>query len=72
MNAKVDGRSARGRPRFGWMDGVKRALNDRRMDMGEASEHARNTLILYYYQTQTFTSMEYNNYTIVGKRVNSL
>ena len=23
MNAKVDGRSARGRPRFGWMDGVK-------------------------------------------------
>ena len=31
MNAKVDGRSARGRPRFGWMDGVKRALNDRMM-----------------------------------------
>ena len=28
MNAKVDARSARG-----WMDGVKRALNDRRMDM---------------------------------------
>ena len=25
MNAKVDGKSARGRPRFGWMDGVKRA-----------------------------------------------
>ena len=23
MNAEVDGRSARGRPRFGWMDGVK-------------------------------------------------
>ena len=23
MNVKVDGRSARGRPRFGWMDGVK-------------------------------------------------
>ena len=23
MNAKVDGRSARGRPRFGWMDGVE-------------------------------------------------
>ena len=41
MNAKVDGRSARGRPRFGWMDGVKRALNDRRMDMREASERAR-------------------------------
>ena len=42
MNVKVDGRSARGRPRFGWMDGVKRALNDRRMDMREASERARN------------------------------
>ena len=42
MNAKVDGRSARGRPRFGWMDGVKRALNDRKMDVREASEHARD------------------------------
>ena len=42
MNAKVDGRSARGRPRFGWMDGVKRALNDKRMDAREASEHARD------------------------------
>ena len=42
MNAKVDGRSARGRPRFGWMDEVERALNDRRMDIREASEHARN------------------------------
>ena len=42
MNAKVDGRSARGRPRFGWIDGVKRALNDRRMDVREASECARD------------------------------
>ena len=42
MNAKVDGINARGRPRFGWMDEVKRALNDRRMDMREASERARN------------------------------
>ena len=42
MNAKVDGRSAKGRPRFGWMDGVKRALNGRRMDIREASERARN------------------------------
>ena len=42
MNAKVDGRSARGRRRFGWVDEVKRALNDRRMDIREASEHARN------------------------------
>ena len=32
----------RGRPRFGWMDGIKRALNDRRMDVREASERARN------------------------------
>ena len=42
MNAKVDGRSARGRPRFAWIDGVKRPLNDRRMDVKEASERARN------------------------------
>ena len=42
MNVKVDGRSARGRPRFGWMDGVKSALNDRRIDMREASERVRN------------------------------
>ena len=42
MNAKVDGRSATGRPRFESMDGVKRALNDKRMDMREASERARN------------------------------
>ena len=42
MNAKVNGRSARGRPRFGWMDGVKRALNDRGTDVREASERARN------------------------------
>ena len=41
LNDKVDGRSARGRPRFVWMDGVKRALNDRGMDVREASERAR-------------------------------
>ena len=42
MNAKVDRRSARGRPKFGWMDGVNRALNGRRMDIREASERSRN------------------------------
>ena len=42
MNTKVDGRSARGKPRFGWMDRIKRALNDRRMDVREASECASN------------------------------
>ena len=42
MNANVDGRSTRGRPRFGWMDGVKRALNDRRMEVREASVCARD------------------------------
>ena len=42
MNEKVSGRSARGRLRFGWMDGEKRALDDRRMDVREASERARN------------------------------
>ena len=42
MNAKVDGRSMRGRPRIGWMDGVRRALRDRRMDVRKARERARN------------------------------
>ena len=42
MNGKVDGKSARGRPKFVWKDGVKRALNDRRMDMREVSERANN------------------------------
>ena len=42
INTKVDGRSARGRTRLWWMDGVKRALNDRRMAIREASECARN------------------------------
>ena len=42
MNAKVDGRGARVRPRFGWMDGVKKALVDRRMDVREARERARD------------------------------
>ena len=36
-----DGRNARDRLRVGWIDGVRRALNDRRMDVREASEHAR-------------------------------
>ena len=39
---KVDARSARGRTRFGWMDGVKRALNDWRMYVRETSKRARN------------------------------
>ena len=42
MNAKVDGRSARGRPSFRWMAGVKIALNGRRMDVREVSEHGRD------------------------------
>ena len=42
MNVKVDGRSTRGRPRSGWMDELKRALNDRKMNMREASERASN------------------------------
>ena len=42
MNANVGERSARGSTKLGWMDGVKRALNDRRMDGREASERARN------------------------------
>ena len=42
LNANVDGRNVRGRPKLGWMDGVKKALNDRGMNVTEASERARN------------------------------
>ena len=42
VNAEVSGRGARGRPRFGWMDGVKRAIRDRGMDVREARERARD------------------------------
>ena len=42
MTAKVYGRNVRGRPRIGWMDGVKKALNDRGMDVREANDRARN------------------------------
>ena len=42
MNARVNGRGARGRPRLGWMDGVKRALREKGMDLREAREHARD------------------------------
>ena len=39
---KLMGEVLEGRPRFGWMDGVKRDLNDRGMDVREASECARD------------------------------
>ena len=42
MNAGMDGRGVRGRPRVGWMDGVKKALNKRGW-MREAKERARNS-----------------------------
>ena len=42
MNADVDGRNVRGRPRFGWIDGVKKAVNDWGMDVREAKECAKN------------------------------
>ena len=41
-DARVDGSNTIGRPRVGWIDGVGRAMNNRRMDVREASEHARN------------------------------
>ena len=42
INSKVDGRNVRGRPRFGWINGAKKALNDRRLDVRKAKECARN------------------------------
>ena len=42
MNTRVNGVGARGRPKLGWMDGVRRALQDRGMDVREAKERARD------------------------------
>ena len=72
MNAKVGRRSARGRPRFGWMDGVKRALNDRRMDIREASERARNRnewrmiVTQFYLASAVATDLPYRGSLVVG------
>ena len=41
VNARVDGRGARGRPKFGWMDGVRKALKNK-LSVREARERARN------------------------------
>ena len=72
MNAKVDGRRAKGRPRFGWMDGVKRALNDRRMDIREASERARNRnewqmiVMQFWLASVVATGLPYRGNPVVG------
>ena len=42
MNARVNGVGVRGKPRLGWMDGVRRALQDRGIDVMEAEERARD------------------------------
>ena len=39
--AKVEGRQGRGRPRFEWLDGVKRALAIREIGLQEATQLAR-------------------------------
>lgn len=52
MKSGVSGVQARGRPRFGWIDGVKRALNDRGLRMEEAKEIARDRNEWKYRVTQ--------------------
>ena len=42
MKARVSGRNARGRPRLGWMNGVRNALNDRGIGVEEAKVRARD------------------------------
>ena len=42
QRSSVNGRNLPGRPRFGWMDGVKQALNKRSLNVQEAKERARN------------------------------
>ena len=43
--AKVDGRQGRGMPRFGWLDGVKRALAVREVGLQEATQLARERTV---------------------------
>ncbi len=38
----VNSRGARGRTKYGWMDGVKRASRDRGLTVDEAIEHTKN------------------------------
>ena len=42
MKANVNGSRMRGRPKYGWKDGVKRALSNRGMSVEEASECAKD------------------------------
>ena len=42
MKARLNGTGAWGRPRLGWMDGAKRVLQDRGVDVREARELARD------------------------------
>ena len=41
MDSTMSGNRARGRPRYRWSDGVKKALNDRVMTVDEARVCAR-------------------------------
>ena len=41
LSTKVVERGARSRPKFGWMNGVKRALRKRGINVTEAKERAR-------------------------------
>ena len=58
--------------RFGWLDGVKRALNDRRMDIREASERARNRnewqmIVTQFWLTSVVvTGLPYRGNPVVG------
>ena len=42
LSTKVVYKYARGRPKLGWMGGVKRTLRERGINVTEAKEHARN------------------------------
>lgn len=42
MNSRMNGSRPRGRPRYGWMDGVKRALSDRGVSVEDARVRARD------------------------------
>ena len=42
IEARVNGRCVKGKPRFGWKDGVRKALEVRGLNLMDARERARN------------------------------
>ena len=52
LMAEVSGERVRGRPRLGWMDGVKVALGNRGMTVEAARKNGKSGVPWYIYVTE--------------------